>query len=58
MYDILKLTKIDKEKGLSAHGVASEYIHTLNERMYLGWDGEIYPQFKLEPIYTEKKQEI
>ena len=38
---------------LTAHGNCSDYISKLEPfRMYLGWDGEIYPQFKMETKYV------
>lgn len=39
---------------LTAFGVASEYIHSLpSEKIYLGWDHEIYPKYKLEKEWVD-----
>jgi len=45
---------------LRAHGVVGEYIKKLDAKtFYLGWNGEVYPQFIVKkviinPIYEHK----
>ena len=46
--------KYFKSNGkLSAHGVCGEYLSSLTVTPYLGWNGEVYPKFKVESIYIE-----
>jgi len=47
---------LDKKSGLTAHGSCSNWIkkNLNNIRMYLGWNGQVYPQFKIiEGTITE-----
>lgn len=40
--------------GLTAHGKVSDYIQKLEPiKMYLGWDGCVYPQFVLNTEYLD-----
>lgn len=32
----------------TAHGVCDEYIRTVPVTLYLGWDSEVYPKFKIK----------
>lgn len=38
--------------SLSAHGKASEYIDKMLPpvKLYLGYDGKLYPRFELRPV--------
>lgn len=37
---------------LTAHGKVSKFISEMPaEKRYLGWDGNVYPQYKLEKDY-------
>ena len=49
----LLVTTTGNEK-LSAHGVMSEWIskNLSNVKLYLGYDGELYPQFRIKTINT------
>lgn len=39
---------VAEEKGLTAYGKADEWFRTQPPvAMYLGWDGQVYPQFRL-----------
>ena len=41
------------KNGLSPVGNCSEFISKLEPvKMYLGWDGKIYPQFVMETKYV------
>lgn len=41
---------VDGDK-LTAHGKVEEFLRTLEPRHpYLGYDGEVYPQFKVERV--------
>lgn len=36
---------------LTAHGKVGRFIQSLDpEKRYLGWDGQVYPQYKLEHV--------
>ena len=38
--------------GLTAHGNAEKWLCVQPaEKHYLGWDGQVYPRYKLEPCY-------
>lgn len=38
--------------GLSAHGKVAKFIsEMLPEKRYLGWDGNVYPQYIIEKEY-------
>jgi len=39
------------EPPLSAHCVCEKYVNSLRISTYLGYDGNVYPQFKSEKIY-------
>ena len=40
---------IGEERGLTAQGKAAEWFNKQEPvRLYLGYDGQIYPQFRLE----------
>ena len=40
--------------GLSAHGKACQYISSMDPiKLYLGWDGYIYPKYKIREGYTK-----
>lgn len=42
------------EDGLTAHGKVAEFIRNMKpEKRYLGWDGEVYPQYKLEKDFVK-----
>lgn len=37
------------DRHLSAHGVCGDWLRAQPPRaLYLGWDGEVYPQFRVE----------
>ena len=41
--------------NLTAHGIAREYFKNMPPvEMYLGWDQQVYPQFKIETIRTNE----
>lgn len=37
----------------SAHGVLCDYISKLEYRHQLGWNGEVYPKFKISSVFLE-----
>ena len=40
--------------GLTAHGKVDKFIRDMPpEKRYLGWDGSVYPQYKLEREYLK-----
>lgn len=39
---------MDDPSGKTAHGKASDWLDSYPpQRMYLGWNGQVYPQFKI-----------
>ena len=46
------------EDGLSAHGVASEWLEQHPPiKVYLAWDGQVYPQFRVVVETANKKEQ-
>ena len=45
VYETIGLFTDDKDKN--AHKKIMEYLSTLKITPYLGWDGEVYPKFKV-----------
>lgn len=40
------------DDGSSAYSKVDEFIHNIGpKKFYLGWDGNVYPQFRLEKEY-------
>ena len=40
--------------GLTSHGKAKKYIESLEPvKLYVGWDGEVYPKYRFETEYAE-----
>jgi hypothetical protein len=40
------------ESGKTACAKVGELLQTLEVRLYLGWDGQVYPQFRVEKVYA------
>lgn len=40
--------------GLSAHGKVGKFISNMEpQKRYLGWDGNVYPQYRLEKDFLK-----
>ena len=45
---------VDEEHGLTAHGKAADWLAAQSPmKMYLGWDGNVYPRFTLRRPHHE-----
>lgn len=38
----------------TAHKVCGDFVQSLERKFYLGWNEEVYPQFKVEKIYIRE----